>query len=100
HSRFSRDWSSDVCSSDLEAIRQIIKGNFKDSLGRFKRQMKAHAEKMEFEQAQRIKEKIEVLEKYQAKSTVVNPKINNVDVFSIRSEEHTSELQSRENLVC
>ncbi|TSE08026.1 excinuclease ABC subunit UvrC [Aquimarina algiphila] len=72
---------------NLEAIRQIVKGNFKDSLGRFKKQMAEHAEKMEFEDAQRIKEKIEVLEKYQAKSTVVNPKISNVDVFSIISDE-------------
>ena len=49
--------------------------------------MKEHAEKMEFEDAQRIKEKIHVLENYQSKSTVVNPKINNVDVFSIVSDE-------------
>ena len=49
--------------------------------------MKMHAEQMEFEDAQRIKEKIEVLEKYQSKSTVVNPKINNVDVFTITSDE-------------
>ncbi len=74
-------------NENLNAIRQIVKGNFKDSLGRFKKQMGDHAAKMEFEDAQRIKEKIEVLEKYQAKSTVVNPKISNVDVFSIISDE-------------
>lgn len=72
---------------NIEAIRQIVKGNFKDSLSSFRKQMSDHAEKMEFEDAQRIKEKIEVLEKYQAKSTVVNPKISNVDVFSIISDE-------------
>ncbi|WP_299313318.1 excinuclease ABC subunit UvrC [uncultured Aquimarina sp.] len=72
---------------NIEAIRQIVKGNFKDSLNRFRKQMADHAQKMEFEDAQRIKEKIEVLEKYQAKSTVVNPKISNVDVFSIFSDE-------------
>ncbi|MFD0977402.1 excinuclease ABC subunit UvrC [Salinimicrobium gaetbulicola] len=71
----------------IEAIRQIVKGNFKDSLQQFKKQMKEHAEKMEFEEAQKIKNKIDVLENYQAKSTVVNPKINNVDVFSIVSDE-------------
>lgn len=71
----------------IEAIRQIVKGNFKDSLQQFKKQMKEHAEKMEFEAAQKIKNKIDVLENYQAKSTVVNPKINNVDVFSIVSDE-------------
>ncbi|GAA4275905.1 excinuclease ABC subunit UvrC [Aquimarina mytili] len=74
-------------NENLEAIRQIVKGNFKDSLHRFRQQMIAHAEKMEFEDAQRIKEKIEVLENYQAKSTVVNPKISNVDVFSIITDE-------------
>ncbi len=71
----------------IEDIRQIIKGNFKDSLHSFKKQMKALAEQMEFEKAQRIKDKIDILENYQAKSTVVNPKINNVDVFSIISDE-------------
>ncbi|APG60906.1 excinuclease ABC subunit UvrC [Christiangramia salexigens] len=72
---------------NIEAIRQIVKGNFKDSLQQFRNQMKEHAENMEFEDAQRIKNKIEVLENYQSKSTVVNPKINNVDVFSIVTDE-------------
>ncbi len=71
----------------IEAIRQIVKGNFKDSLQQFRQQMKAHAERMEFEEAQKIKTKIDILENYQAKSTVVNPKINNVDVYSIVSDE-------------
>ncbi|WP_431162265.1 excinuclease ABC subunit UvrC [Flagellimonas beolgyonensis] len=71
----------------IEDIRQIIKGNFKDSLQSFKKQMKVLAKQMEFEKAQRIKDKIDILENYQAKSTVVNPKINNVDVFSIISDE-------------
>ncbi|MDT0294798.1 excinuclease ABC subunit UvrC [Mesonia ostreae] len=72
---------------NIEHIRQIVKGDFKDSLLKFKEQMKTHAEAMEFEEAQRIKDKINVLEKYQSKSTVVNPKINNVDVFSVTSDE-------------
>ncbi len=74
-------------NNNIEHIRQIVKGNFKDSLHKFRDQMQAHAEKMEFEDAQRIKDKIDILEKYQAKSTVVNPKINNVDVFSVMSDE-------------
>lgn len=68
-------------------IRQIIKGNFKTSLQYFRKQMKSLAAQMHFEEAQRIKDKIEVLENYQAKSTIVNPKINNVDVFSVISDE-------------
>jgi excinuclease ABC subunit C len=72
---------------NIEAIRNIIKGNFKESLTQFKNQMKRYAEGLRFEDAQRVKEKIDILENYQVKSTVVNPKINNVDVFSIVSDE-------------
>ena len=72
---------------NIKSIRKILKGNFKDSLKQFKDQMKLHAKNMQFEDAQKIKEKIEVLENYQAKSTIVNPKISNVDVFSIVSDE-------------
>ena len=79
--------SEEDYNNNIEAIRQIVKGNFKDSLQRFRRQMKEHAERMEFEDAQRIKNKIDVLENYQSKSTVVNPKINNVDVFSVVTDE-------------
>jgi len=71
----------------VDDIREIIKGNFKTSLHYFKKQMKVLAAQTNFEEAQLIKNKIEVLENYQAKSTIVNPKINNVDVFSIISDE-------------
>ena len=71
----------------VEAIRQILKGNFKDSLKEFKIQMKGFAEDMEFEAAQKIKEKIQVLENYQSKSTILNPKLSSIDVFSIVSDE-------------
>jgi excinuclease ABC subunit C len=71
----------------ISDIRDIIKGNFKSSLHYFKKEMKSLASDMQFEKAQQIKNKIEVLENYQAKSTIVNPKINNVDVFSIISDE-------------
>lgn len=74
-------------NENIEAIRNIVKGNFKESLHTFKSQMTALAADLEFEEAQRIKEKIDILENYQAKSTVVNPKINNVDVFTVLSDE-------------
>lgn len=67
-------------------IRDILKGNFKDSLRDFKAYMAELASNLEFEAAQKVKEKIELLENYQAKSTIVNPKISNVDVFSIVSD--------------
>jgi len=70
----------------IKEIRNIIKGNFKESLERLNTLMLDFAEKMEFEKAQRIKEKLDRLSNYQAKSTIVNPSINNVDVFSIISD--------------
>ncbi|PNW29522.1 excinuclease ABC subunit UvrC [Formosa algae] len=72
---------------NIIAIREILKGNFKDSLSQFKNQMKHLAADLNFEAAQKVKDKIEVLENYQAKSTIINPKISNVDVFSIMSDE-------------
>jgi excinuclease ABC subunit C len=71
----------------VTAVREILKGNFKESLKNFKLEMKRYAEDMEFEKAQSIKDKIDVLENYQSKSTVINPKISNIDVFSIISDE-------------
>ncbi len=71
----------------VDAIREILKGNFKESLRNFKITMKELASEMQFEAAQKIKEKIEVLENYQSRSTILNPKISNIDVFSIISDE-------------
>lgn len=73
--------------SQIEKIRQILKGNFKESLKDFKKLMTDLAMEMKFEEAQKIKEKIEVLENYQSRSTILNPKISNLDVFSIISDE-------------
>ena len=72
---------------NITTIREILKGNFKSSINVFKTQMKLYADNLEFEAAQSLKEKIQILENYQAKSTIVNPKISNVDVFSIVSDE-------------
>ncbi|MFV8345634.1 excinuclease ABC subunit UvrC [Flavobacterium sp. ZB4P13] len=71
----------------VDAIREILKGNFKESMKDFKRVMTNLAQDMHFEEAQKIKEKIEILENYQSRSTIVNPKITNIDVFSIVSDE-------------
>ncbi|MCF8319988.1 MAG: excinuclease ABC subunit UvrC [Flavobacterium sp.] len=71
----------------VDAIREILKGNFKESQREFKRLMNDFASKMQFEEAQKVKEKIDVLENYQSRSTIINPKITNIDVFSIVSDE-------------
>ena len=78
---------AEAYENNIKAIREIIKGNFKESIQGFKKQMDSYAAAMEFEKAQTVKEKIESLTNYQAKSTIVNSKINNVDVFSIVSDE-------------
>ena len=67
-------------------IREIVKGNFGSSLRYFRHRMHQLAGEMRFEEAQQIKEKIDILENYQAKSAVVHPGISDVDVFSIVSD--------------
>jgi excinuclease ABC subunit C len=71
----------------VDAIREILKGNFKESRRDFKKVMADLASEMHFEEAQKIKEKIAILENYQSRSTIINPKITNIDVFSIVSDE-------------
>jgi excinuclease ABC subunit C len=73
--------------NNIKAIKNIVKGNFKSSLDAFQKIMFDFSEKMEFEEAQKIKDKLDLLVNYQSRSTVVNPSINNVDVFSIISDE-------------
>jgi len=73
--------------NQIKAIKNIIKGNFKDSVKAFQEMMHNFAANMEFEEAQKIKEKMDLLSNYQAKSTIVNPSINNVDVFTIISDD-------------
>ncbi len=82
--------SESAYQDKITAIRNILKGNFKENLKDFKNHMMQLAAEMRFEEAQEIKLKIEALENYQAKSTIVNPKISNVDVFSIVSDETTA----------
>lgn len=79
--------ADEMYDANIAAIRDIIKGNFKSAFKALHEEMNSYAERMEFEKAQWIKEKIANLENYQAKSTVVNPKISNVDVFSVISDE-------------
>nr|WP_314559495.1 excinuclease ABC subunit UvrC [uncultured Capnocytophaga sp.] len=74
-------------NENIKQIVEILKGNFKETVRRFKDKMLALAGELRFEEAQIVKEKLEVLEKYQAKSSIVSSKINNVDVFSIVSDE-------------
>lgn len=73
--------------SMIENARQILKGNYQEAKEYLRGKMMSFAEDMDFERAQKIKEKLEALEKYQSKSQVVHPSITNVDVYSIVSDE-------------
>lgn len=71
---------------DVEAARQLIKGHLNQVKRSLEERMKVAAQELRFEEAQAIKEKYELIDRYQAKSTVVNASISNVDVFSIFSD--------------
>jgi len=73
-------------SQTISEIRSILKGNTRSILQPLKQKMQEHAAALEFEQAQEIKEKLEALEQYQSKSTVVSPTIDHVDVITIFSD--------------
>ena len=71
----------------IKQIREIIKGNLNEVLQYLKKEMRYHSDSFRFEEANLFKEKIEIISRYQSKSTIVNPHIHDVDVFSIVSEE-------------
>ncbi len=72
---------------NIRSIKSIIKGNFKSTVKNLKYKMKKFSLSMEYEKAQEAKEKLNILKNYQVKSTIVNPKLSNIDVFSIYSDE-------------
>lgn len=79
--------SEEEYNEQITAIRNIIKGEFNEAKQYLVNQMTKYAVDLKFEKAQIVKEKIEALQHYQARSTIVSPTITNVDVFSISSDE-------------
>ena len=75
--------SQEEYRENIRQAREILKGNTREMLNYLEQEMMRRAEKMEFEKAEEIKQKIQVLEGYCAKSEVVSHTINNIDVFSI-----------------
>lgn len=71
----------------IDAIRGIIKGDFRKAKDYLINQMMRYAADLKFENAQMIKERIDALEDYQTKNTIVNPNIDDVDVFGMTSDE-------------
>ena len=73
-------------NNELQQLINLLKGNLSAVILHFKKEIKGHIEKMEFESAEECRKKIEHLYNYQSKSTVVNTRIGTVDVFSILEE--------------
>jgi len=73
---------------NLQQVRHVLKGNIGDVIRHLKDDMNGFAQNMQFEKAQVIKNKIELLQHYESRSTVVNPRLNNVDVATILGDEH------------
>ena len=71
-------------------IKKILSGKIQLVINELKTKMHIYASNLEFEKAQMIKQQLDLLKTYQAKSIVVSPKINDVEVFSIISEEQNA----------
>lgn len=79
-----------IYNQDIEDARALIKGNIKGVLKRLKALMKKFSDEHQYEKAHLIKEKIETLEKYKSKSTVVSPTIGNVEVITCITSEKSA----------
>lgn len=72
---------------DVDQAMNILKGNLSIPKQYFKEHMAEAAQKLEFENAQKFKDKLELVDRFQSKSVVVSPKIADMDVFTIVSDE-------------
>jgi len=79
--------SEEGYNESIFQIKQILKGNSSSVIKQLKEVMWQYSEKLDFENAQLLKEKIVSLEKYQSRSVIVSPAIEDVDVFSIVTDE-------------
>jgi excinuclease ABC subunit C len=76
---------SDYAES-IQYIKNILKGNISTVMDHLKRMMHKYSENLRFEEAQNIKDKIDILAKFQSRSTVVSTMIKNVDVFAMSQD--------------
>ncbi|MCB9171135.1 MAG: excinuclease ABC subunit C [Flavobacteriales bacterium] len=76
--------------ANIDQVRQIVKGRVNGLVHLLKQRMQAHAERLEFEQAETLRKKIERLEKFHARSVVVNPDIGDLDVIGLARDNRTS----------
>ncbi len=73
-------------NTGVQQIESILKGNISSVFTHLKQVMKQYASDYQYEEANEIKEKIEILERFQSKSTIVNPLLHNLDVFSFTED--------------
>ena len=78
--------SRDDYDKSVSQIRHILKGNMRGVTEYLRERMAHHASELRFEEAQNIKDKLQVISKFQARSVVVNPATGNVDVFGFSIE--------------
>ncbi len=78
--------------SNMEQVKNLLKGNLSPVIRQLKEEMKSFAFEMNFEKAEITRKKIEHLENYNATSTVVNPRMGDADVFSILLNENKAFL--------
>lgn len=71
---------------NIAEIKEILKGNTQEICKALLQQMQELASELKFEEAQKIKEKFDLIENYRAKSAIVNSTLHNIDVFSIEME--------------
>jgi len=71
----------------IREIKNVLKSNFPSVLNYLKKKMNAFAAELDFERAQEFKEKIDMLNAWQSKSTIVNPRLNNIDVYGYTETE-------------
>ena len=76
--------------NQIGEIRALLRGNFSQAIRGFQKKMNLAADRLDFEEAQKQKNKIEILTNYQSKSAVVSATISNVDVCSVISDEQTA----------
>ncbi|MEO6718979.1 MAG: excinuclease ABC subunit UvrC [Ferruginibacter sp.] len=77
-------------SDGIERLKHLLKGNLSPVIQHFRQEMQSHVEQLKFEKAAVVKKKLEHLQIYKAKSTVVNERTGTVDVFSILEEGDTA----------
>ena len=86
HEKGRDSLSEEAYNENISSVKKILKGNLKDVKSLLKESMLKFSKNLEYEDAQKIKENLLLLENYQSKSTVVSNKLNNIDVFSIISD--------------